>query len=65
MLNATGAGDAFLAGLVYSYLNDYKVEDSAKFAMASAAIALSSKDTISNKMTVQNVNTKVKEMGLC
>ncbi|MCX7951074.1 MAG: PfkB family carbohydrate kinase [Clostridiales bacterium] len=65
VLNATGAGDAFLAGLVYSYLNDYKVEDSAKFAMTSAAIALSSKDTISNKMTVQNVNTKVKEMGLC
>lgn len=65
VLNATGAGDAFLAGLVYSYLNDFSIENSAKFAMASAAIALSSKDTISNKMTVQNVNTKAKEMGLC
>ncbi|WP_027309018.1 PfkB family carbohydrate kinase [Caloramator sp. ALD01] len=65
VVNATGAGDAFLAGLVFSYINDYSMEASAKFAMAAAAIALSSKDTISNKMTIQNVNTKAKEMGLC
>ncbi len=34
--NTTGAGDAFLAGLVYSELNDMNLEDSLEFALHQA-----------------------------
>ncbi|CDF59203.1 PfkB family carbohydrate kinase [Thermobrachium celere] len=65
VVNATGAGDAFLAGLVYGYLNEFTIEETVKFAMSAAAITLSSKDTISDRLTVQNVKDKQKELGLC
>lgn len=65
VVNATGAGDAFLAGLIFSNLNDMSIVDCVKFAISSAAITLSSKDTISDEMSVENVNKKMKEMELC
>lgn len=58
MINATGAGDAFIAGLVYSYLNDFKIYDSASFAMAASIIALSHENTINPNISIK----KIKEM---
>ncbi|QCX34337.1 kinase [Caloramator sp. E03] len=65
VVNATGAGDAFLAGLAFGDLKGMSIIECAKFAMSCAAIALSSENTISDEMSVENVNKKMKEMELC
>jgi pseudouridine kinase len=46
VINATGAGDAFMAGLVYAYLKGMNIEDTAWIAMGASRLALSHPDTI-------------------
>ncbi|MBV1708450.1 MAG: winged helix-turn-helix transcriptional regulator [Erysipelothrix sp.] len=46
VINATGAGDAFMAGLVYAYLKGMNIEDTAWIAMGASRLALSHIDTI-------------------
>jgi len=61
VINSTGAGDAFMAALVYCYYNDFDIEYSAKFAMSASLLALSHEDTINPKMSVENIDKIVKE----
>lgn len=65
VVSATGAGDAFTAGLVYSHLNDFDIEYTAKFSMAASIIALSHENTINPNMSVDNIEKILKEMILC
>lgn len=65
VINATGAGDAFVAGLAFSHLNDFDIDHTARFAMASSILALSHEDTINPNMSLENVNKKIKEIVLC
>ena len=65
IISATGAGDAFTAGLVYSHINDFNIESSAKLSMAASIIALSHKNTINPNMSIDNVEKILKEMILC
>lgn len=58
--NATGAGDAFVAGLVYSYINNFNIVNSAKFSMAASILALGSMDTINKDFSVSNIK-KIEE----
>ncbi len=60
--NANGAGDAFIAGLVYGYLNDFDIKKSARFSMAASAIALSHEDTINPNMSTLRIEEMIKEM---
>ncbi|SKC49535.1 pseudouridine kinase [Maledivibacter halophilus] len=62
IINATGAGDAFTAGLVYSYLNDFDIKNSTKFAMAASLIALSHENTINPNMSIKRIEEIMKEM---
>ncbi|HSQ88505.1 PfkB family carbohydrate kinase [Romboutsia sp.] len=65
IISSTGAEDAFTAGLVYSHLNNFDIDYSAKFAMATSIIALSHESTINPNMSVDNVEKILKEMILC
>ena len=65
VVNATGAGDAFLAALAFSDFNNYGIDESARFAMAAAILALSYEETINPNISKENVNKKMKEIGLC
>lgn len=65
VINATGAGDAFVAAMVYSYLNDFSIENTTKFSMAASILALSHEDTINPNISIENINNKMKEIGLC
>lgn len=58
--NASGAGDAFMAGYIYGYLQDMNIEDRMKFATCASRVALMSEKTISDKF---NVNEILKEMN--
>lgn len=64
-ISATGAGDAFTASLVYCHLNDFDIEYTTKFSMASSIIALSHENTINPNMSVENIENILKEMIIC
>lgn len=55
VVNATGAGDAFMAALVYCFCKNYDIDYSARFAMAASVLALSHEDTINPHMSVENI----------
>ena len=54
--NAGGAGDAFLAGLAYAWLDDQELGDSIGFALTAADITLSHSATNSPALTLDAVN---------
>ncbi|MHB8964164.1 MAG: carbohydrate kinase [Saccharofermentanales bacterium] len=64
VVNATGAGDAFIAALAFCNFNNYDMDKSARFAMAAAILALSCEETINPNISEENVTQKMKEIGL-
>jgi pseudouridine kinase len=54
--NAGGAGDAFLAGLAYTWLENYSLDDSIQFALAAADITLSHAATSNPALSLAAVN---------
>ena len=50
VVNATGGGDAFMAGLVWAALNGAGLGDSAVTGLAAASIAVEGRDTINSLM---------------
>ena len=63
VINTTGAGDAFMSGIAYSFLDNLDIVESCKNGIACATIAISSEKTISDNMSLENVN-KIKEENL-
>ncbi len=59
--NATGAGDAAMAGIVYSHLQGYTPEQSVAFALGAAAVSLGAEDTISADMGPELVEKIARE----
>ncbi|WXR62393.1 PfkB family carbohydrate kinase [Peptostreptococcaceae bacterium AGR-M142] len=64
VVNATGAGDAFSAGLVYTFLQNYNIEESAKFCMGAAIMAISHEDTINPNLSYENILKIMKELKI-
>ena len=54
--NAGGAGDAFLAGLAFSWLNDWQLKKTVQFGLAAASAALSHEMTNSPNLSLAIVN---------
>lgn len=50
-VNTSGAGDAFVAGIAYAWLQQWPILKSAQFAIAAANIALSHRSTINPAMS--------------
>ncbi len=61
VVNTTGAGDAFTAGLIYSYINNFDLIKTCKYASACAKIAIESKETINEHSSVSLIEKTVKE----
>ena len=49
--NTTGAGDSFVAGVGYGYMNGLSLKDTVKYAIAMSVITISHEDTINPKMS--------------
>jgi pseudouridine kinase len=64
LVNATGAGDAFTAAAVYGELHGWAMRETACFAVAAAAVALSSRHTVSEVMSTSAVRKMIKECGI-
>lgn len=65
VVNATGAGDAFMAGLIYSRLNNLDIDFTSKFSTGAAILALSHENTINPNMSVKNIYNLLEELKLC
>ena len=62
VVNATGAGDAFMAGLVYAYLKGYDIKETCLTAMAASRLALSHPDTINPNLNERSLHETLKEL---
>ncbi len=61
IVNANGAGDAFLAGLAHGWVQQWSTQESTKFAMAAASLTLSHLSTINPNMSEISVHRILKE----
>lgn len=52
LVNAGGAGDAFLAGLAHAWLGQWQLRKSVHFAMSAATLTLTSVTTVSPEMSI-------------
>lgn len=65
VVNSTGAGDAFIAALVYGYLQNFNIKKMADFAVGASLMAISHKNTINPNLSINNVKNFLREVGLC
>ena len=59
ILNASGAGDAFMAGIIYSIYNNFDLDYKVKFAAIMSMLALESEETINNNISLKNVEQRL------
>jgi pseudouridine kinase len=63
MVSASGAGDAFVAGLVYGLCKKKEVEEKVKFAMGAGLMAILSEETINPNISSHSVEAMVRDLG--
>lgn len=61
IVNATGAGDAAMAGIVYGTLHNLPYQEKVHFALAASIVALQGYNTINENMCVETVQHTIKE----
>ncbi len=61
MRNATGAGDAFLAGLVYGFVHGYEPPHAVDCALAAGLLAVESDLTINPDMSAERLRLAIQE----
>lgn len=64
VVNATGAGDAFMAGLAYAYFNGLDIEKSIKIAMGASFVTLENENTINPDIGIEKIERRIKELKL-
>lgn len=60
--NTTGAGDSFVAGVGYGYMNNLTIKDTVKYAIAMSAITIYHEDTINPKMSEEYVEVYLNKL---
>ncbi|WP_027634541.1 carbohydrate kinase family protein [Clostridium hydrogeniformans] len=63
VVNVTGAGDAFVAGLAYGYINGLSIEDTVVFSIAMSTITIAHEETIDPNMNLDLVNRNIEELS--
>ena len=58
IIDANGAGDAFLSGFVYSLYNNNNIDDSILFGQCAAVITLESKNSVSETLSEETLKHK-------
>lgn len=61
MVNATGAGDAFMSAVIYSFVNDFSLEKTLDYGLAAGIAAISHERTINPNMSVSLIENILKE----
>ena len=60
VINATGAGDAFTAAMIYGFAENLSNENLVDFCIGASTIALSDEKTIASDLTIETVNVILK-----
>lgn len=55
VINATGAGDAFTAGVVFSTLQKYSIDETLKFSTALAGLTISGESAVNSEVSLKKV----------
>ena len=63
--NTTGGGDAFMAGLAYSYYNELSIEETIYTAVGASRVAIKDINTISSNLSIENIRKEKKEIRIC
>ena len=61
MVNASGAGDAFLAAVIYAYINDLSIDDTIDRALAAGIAAVQAEEAINSRMSVKLLDRIIRE----
>lgn len=64
-VNTSGAGDAYMAGLVYSHLHQKTLHDSAVFATAMSLAALTNINTVNKHINIDFIEKIIKTHKIC
>ena len=62
MVNASGAGDAFMSGIAYSIFYDFDLDYKVKFATVMSILALESEHTVNNAINLNIVKERLKKI---
>ena len=63
-VNVTGGGDAFVAGIAHAEFMGKDIDEAAKFGIGASILTILDENTISDKISVENIENKIKEMKL-
>ena len=58
--NVTGAGDSFVAGIGYGYMNNLSIKDTLKYSVAMSIITITHEETINPEMSCEVVENFIK-----
>lgn len=61
--NVTGAGDSFVAGLGYGYINNLPIEKTVEYAIAMSTITIACEETIDCNMSNELVEEEIKRIS--
>lgn len=64
VINSSGAGDAFMAGMVFGFLNDFNMKETATFASCISLATLQSEEAVNPKLNLKLVKKIRQELSL-
>lgn len=64
-VSVTGARDAFMSGIVYSYLNKFNLKYSTELSVAASILTLSHKSAVNPNLSIESIEKTLKELISC
>ena len=61
MVNASGAGDALMAGIIYGELNNLDIHNTIDYGLAAGIAAITSKETVNENLSIDLLKKILKE----
>ena len=62
VVNVTGAGDSFVAGMGHGYMNNLPIEEIVKFAISMSVLTIAHEKTIHPEMCFEKISSMMNEM---
>ena len=64
-VSVTGSRDAFMSGIVYSYLNKFDLKYSTELSVAASILTLSHKSAVNPNLSIESIEKTLKELISC
>jgi len=60
LVNSTGAGDSFLSGVIWAYINNKNIKEAALAGLSASALCISSEYTVNKNLNIKILNNLIK-----